>query len=66
MIYLAKRRLKGENIVDVAEKIGVGSQDYNLINVDEDNGNNNNKTTNNIAGLNICKFTNLILFLLLL
>ena len=82
-------RLKGENTVDVAEKIGVGSQDYNLINVDEDNGNNNttnnnstdqnegeeeddefipigNKTTNNNLGLNICKFTNLILFLLLL
>ena len=83
-------RLKGENTVDVAEKIGVGSQDYNLINIDEDNGNNNNttntnstdqnegeeeddefipignKTTNNNLGLNICKFTNLILFLLLL
>ena len=59
-------RLKGENTVDVAEKIGVGSQDYNLINVDEDNGNNNNKNTNNIVGLNICKYINLILFLLLL
>lgn len=28
-------RLKGENTVIVAEKIGVGSQEYNLINVDE-------------------------------
>jgi len=28
-------RLKGENTVNVAEKIGVGSQDYNLIDVDK-------------------------------
>ena len=27
-------RLKGENTVDVAEKIGVGTKDYNLINID--------------------------------
>ena len=76
-------RLKGENTVDVAEKIGVGSQDYNLINVDENNTYTNstdqneeeeddefipysNKTTNNIIGLNICKYINLILLLLLL
>ena len=29
-------RLKGENTVTVAEQIGIGSQDYNLINVDGD------------------------------
>jgi uncharacterized Fe-S center protein len=29
-------RLKGENTVTVAEQIGIGSQDYNLINVDDD------------------------------
>ena len=28
--------LEGENTVNVAGKIGIGSQDYNLINIDED------------------------------
>ena len=28
--------MKGENTVTVAEQIGIGSQDYNLINVDGD------------------------------
>ena len=29
------RRLKGENTVNVAEKIGLGSTEYNIINIDE-------------------------------
>ena len=32
-------RLEGENTIKVAEQIGVGSQEYNLINVDEGSGN---------------------------
>jgi uncharacterized Fe-S center protein len=36
-------RLKGENTINVAERIGIGSQDYNLINVD---GNGNNDGSN--------------------
>ena len=32
-------RLEGENTIKVAEQIGVGSQEYNLINVDEGGGN---------------------------
>ena len=53
-------RLKGENTIDIAEKIGVGSQDYNLINVDTGEEISSN---NNILGLNVCKFINLILIL---
>ena len=42
--------MKGENTITVAEKIGFGSQDYNLINVDgegETTQNNNNNNNNN-------------------
>ena len=45
-------RLKGENTVIVAEKIGIGSQDYNLINVDGDSGKtdkNNNSDDDSIS-----------------
>ena len=46
-------RLKGENTVTVAEKIGFGSQEYNLIDVDgeeqttQNNNNNNNNNNQN-------------------
>ena len=40
-------RLKGENTIIVAEKIGVGSQDYNLINVDGVNGGQQSDNTDN-------------------
>jgi hypothetical protein len=39
--------LKGENTVTVAERIGIGSQDYNLITVE---GNSNGNNTNNNDG----------------
>jgi uncharacterized Fe-S center protein len=29
----------GENIIETAEKLGVGSRDYNLINIDDDDSN---------------------------
>ena len=31
--------LLGENTIKVAEELGIGSQDYNLINVDEESSN---------------------------
>ena len=42
-------RLKGENTIIVAEQIGIGSQDYNLITVEgnSDNNGNNNGNSNN-------------------
>ena len=42
------KRLEGENTINVAEQIGVGSQEYNLIEVEgkSDNGNGNNGNNN--------------------
>ena len=39
-------RLKGENTITVAERIGFGTQEYNLINVDGENGNTGNNNNN--------------------
>ena len=61
------KRLKGENTVDVAEKIGVGTQDYNLIYVDGDvNDEEGNLNNNKSFGLNFWMVINLILMLLIL
>ena len=35
-LYSQINRLKGENTIDIAAKIGVGSLEYNLINIDDD------------------------------
>jgi len=46
-------RLKGENTITVAEQIGIGSQDYNLITVEgnsNNNGNNNGNSNNGDDG----------------
>ena len=39
--------MEGENTINVAEQIGVGSQEYNLINVDGESGNGNGNNENN-------------------
>lgn len=56
--------LKGENTVIVAEKIGVGSQDYNLINIDGDEEDDNpNKVT---SGINLIISSGLLLLIFLI
>ena len=52
------RRLKGENTVNVAEKIGLGSTEYNIINIDE--------RSNKAYGSNIFICTGLLLFMIFL
>lgn len=52
------RRLKGENTVNVAEKIGLGSTEYNIINIDE--------KSNKSYGSNIFICTGLLLFMIFL
>ena len=56
-------RLKGENTVNVAEKIGVGSQDYNLINIDEDEDDEPKKIN---SGTNLIIRTGLLLLIFLI
>ena len=41
------KRLEGENTINVAEQIGVGSQEYNLIEVEGKSGNGNGNNGNN-------------------
>ena len=52
------RRLKGENTVNVAEKIGLGSTEYTIINIDE--------KSNKSYGSNIFICTGLLLFMIFL
>ena len=65
-------RLKGENTVNVAAKLGIGSLEYNLINVDDENqiedvvdDKDDNPTRIRNEGANIIYNTNLFLIILL-
>ena len=65
-------RLKGENTVNVAAKLGIGSLEYNLINVDDEDKNedvvddkDDNPTRIRNEGANIIYNTNLFLIILL-
>lgn len=65
-------RLKGENTVNVAAKLGIGSLEYNLINVDDEDEKENvlgdkddNFTRIRNEGANIIYNTNLFLIILL-
>ena len=65
-------RLKGENTVNVAAKLGIGSLEYNLINVDDENqiedvvdDKDDNPTRFRNEGANIIYNTNLFLIILL-
>ena len=70
--------MKGENTVTVAERIGIGSQDYNLITVegnsDGNNGDNNDGDIDdnddddilNFSGCKIMKLSSALIALMIL
>lgn len=56
--------LKGENTVTIAEKIGVGSQDYNLINIDGDDDDDEPQKRSSGTSLILYKGFLLLIFLI--
>ena len=62
--------MKGENTVTVAERIGIGSQDYNLITVegnsDGDIDDNDDDDILNFSGCKIMKLSSALIALMIL
>ena len=67
------KRLYGENTIDAAEKLGIGTQEYNLINVEDDSEqenqekvdeNNENDNITKLSGVNYYSVNKLFVLLL--
>ena len=59
-------KLLGENTIDMAERLGVGTKNYNLINIDDDGNKDDDKDIPNNIGTRTSLTFNLILLVLLL